>query len=407
MRKDALITTVFLISVVAQTWSLSGKEDGDLGKTPKIRITTVNDEYPARASEANNQGKHPSDGDFLAKFEKQNDDIEQNLGTVNNHPNTKPQQTKYVENTLEADDKNNKQFPCPEYSAITPCECSYDESDNLYMNCTDVESEEQLVSVFQAEFPFKTFKSFYMGPNAGIKFFGDIFNDVTFEEVEVVRATNLELVSQYWLYGSRDTLRYLAITHSKLHSETFPFISMDAYTKLETLYITYANLTMVPPLHSETLTSVAFEASNIVTASKEMFQNATSLTYINLGDNNITAIQADTFRLVDAPSTIYLYQNFIESIEAGAFVLPSNPRELSLNLHVGVNKLITLDEEVFGEVFPYVTTFDVFGNPLECGCDVAWLLTDEENMAKVDNWAQCADGTNLHDLDPSPYEDLC
>ena len=61
----------------------------------------------------------------------------------------------------------------------------------------------------------------------------------------------------------------------------------------------------------------------------------------------------------------------------------------------------------------YSITFILFcnncfcsGNPLQCGCDIEWILVDPVILSKFAS-AQCADGTFLTDLDPAYYEHLC
>jgi len=47
------------------------------------------------------------------------------------------------------------------------------------------------------------------------------------------------------------------------------------------------------------------------------------------------------------------------------------------------------------------------GNPLDCGCDIAWLITNPEHMDKVTNGATCYDGTQLKELNPVDYDVFC
>lgn len=47
------------------------------------------------------------------------------------------------------------------------------------------------------------------------------------------------------------------------------------------------------------------------------------------------------------------------------------------------------------------------GNPLVCGCDIAWLVTNPDWVGKIGNTAECADGVRIVDLDPQYYTDNC
>ena len=46
-------------------------------------------------------------------------------------------------------------------------------------------------------------------------------------------------------------------------------------------------------------------------------------------------------------------------------------------------------------------------NPLECGCDLAWIITNPDYISKLYGTETCYDGTLLTDLDPDAYTDLC
>lgn len=76
-----------------------------------------------------------------------------------------------------------------------------------------------------------------------------------------------------------------------------------------------------------------------------------------------------------------------------------------MSLHT--NQLTTVDEDLFGELMPYMSDLRLYDNPLVCGCDIAWLVLNSDFLSKVDRDATCADGTNLHDLDPEFYTDNC
>lgn len=46
-------------------------------------------------------------------------------------------------------------------------------------------------------------------------------------------------------------------------------------------------------------------------------------------------------------------------------------------------------------------------NPLACGCDLAWLVTNPDYMDKIISYATCDNGTYLSELDPQLYIDMC
>lgn len=155
-----------------------------------------------------------------------------------------------------------KDFPCPAPQGIFPCVCSYNGSE-ITIGCYGNINETTLENVFKSSFPLTELYRLNIFDNDELVYLGDILQDLTFVEVAVERCHNLEEVSQFWLDNSRNTLEYLAITHSSLTTEKFPFISMDSYRQLHTLFMGYSNFTFLPSLYSDTLTEIAFESANI------------------------------------------------------------------------------------------------------------------------------------------------
>ncbi|XP_018016768.1 oplophorus-luciferin 2-monooxygenase non-catalytic subunit [Hyalella azteca] len=303
-----------------------------------------------------------------------------------------------------------KTFPCPDAADIAPCICYTDERDLLHLDCSLVPTEKYLETIFQQNFPVKHFQSFDLFDNSHITTLGDIFNGLTFVEVFVERCVNLREISQYWLADSRDTLVYLSIANTSLTSDAFPFISMDSYTRLEALFVPTNDFTFIPPIHSATIQGVAFESGMISVIEPDTFSNLPNLTYIGLSQNNLTSLAASTFVFSGVDHVliyIYLYSNQLQHLEPGVFSVQGHPQNVTMRLHLENNKLRTVDEEVFRPIMPYLEFVQLFDNPLECGCDIVWLLLNPTYLDKVDPRAACSDGTLLTDLDLADYESFC
>ncbi|MDK2413330.1 hypothetical protein QHH03_30035, partial [Aphanizomenon sp. 202] len=71
------------------------------------------------------------------------------------------------------------------------------------------------------------------------------------------------------------------------------------------------------------------------------------------------------------------------------------------------NSLTVLDEEVFRPFVQGGTTVALNGNPLRCGCDIAWLVVNGAFVDLISDGTTCSDGEFLADLDPSIFLDLC
>lgn len=73
------------------------------------------------------------------------------------------------------------------------------------------------------------------------------------------------------------------------------------------------------------------------------------------------------------------------------------------------NYIATLDQSSFETVIQALLPTGKLlldGNPLTCGCDVAWVVTDASYLT-VANDARCVNGTRLINLDPNYFMSNC
>lgn len=66
---------------------------------------------------------------------------------------------------------------------------------------------------------------------------------------------------------------------------------------------------------------------------------------------------------------------------------------MSSHTQTRLNSLHTVDQCCFSP-----------GNPLLCGCDIAWLVRNHTLLEAVDVYTTCADGRLLASLDPADYD---
>ncbi|XP_018023907.1 oplophorus-luciferin 2-monooxygenase non-catalytic subunit [Hyalella azteca] len=319
---------------------------------------------------------------------------------------------------------------CPDAQSILPCRCQLDLAQRLILECVGVQSSDQLAQVFQVDFPEKKFYNLFLDESPDVRVLGDIFNDVSFEIIELYNS-GIEFISEYAFIGSLNSLRRLHITSSLLHENTFPFLTINSYPNLTVLDLFTNEISGIPALYSASVealsirdtkvtsikagtfqgltqvTSINLEKSFISSLEKRAFWNLPRLQSLSLSENRLTILEAETFQLIDDHMTIYLWNNDISTIQPGAFMLPSTNASFSLFLDLGANQLTQLDEAVFAELFPYFDFLFIASNPLECGCEIAWLIERPEWVAKIGNTAQCADGVRIVDLDPQYYADNC
>ena len=150
------------------------------------------------------------------------------------------------------------QAPCPESADIAPCVCSM-EPDGLQLNCSLVQSDDDLARVFQQEFPMKEFWRLYIYDNDNVEYLTDILNGVTFRDIYLDYVYNLMFVSDAMLTENKFVLESIRIFKSKLSEDTFFIPLLQAFKEPRFFYMGDSAFTKFPEaLVSESLDSFVF-----------------------------------------------------------------------------------------------------------------------------------------------------
>lgn len=145
------------------------------------------------------------------------------------------------------------EFPCPDPTAIAPCICSFTDTSELLMDCSAVESGDQLAAVFKQNFSLKEFKEFKIENNNNIKHLSDIFNGVSFRFFVLSNVPNLVRITNDAFIDSREKLENITILSSALDENTFPFNTLDEYKRLTSLTIYGHNMKFLPAINSSSI----------------------------------------------------------------------------------------------------------------------------------------------------------
>ena len=154
-------------------------------------------------------------------------------------------------------------FSCPDETDIAPCVCTFTDTTDLTLDCSAVESDEQLAAIFTQNFPVREFYIFQMFTNDKIQLLSDVFNGVSFRYIHLYNVLNLTQITNNSLADSRDTLENIHIYGSALTEDTFPFSTLDQYTKLNHLYIEYCNINFLPAFNSSSLQTLIISGGHI------------------------------------------------------------------------------------------------------------------------------------------------
>lgn len=293
------------------------------------------------------------------------------------------------------------------------------------MDCSHVESEEQLARVFSATIPFPTFRRLVISQNTHLKSLQrGVLGEASFREIYVIGSV-LQEVQEGALNNSHATLTDIRIYANNL--SVFPFRELPLFASLLRLDLNHNNLSSFPLLHSDVLSYIDLGYNHIGELPSEGFRNLSQLAevhlagnrvqeihtgtfagyaklaFVSLGDNQLTYVYPGAFQLTSIQhNSVLLHNNLITSLEVNAI---AGVVEGFVSLHN--NTITALNEESLRPLLEERVQVDLSANPLTCGCDVAWILIDETMLSLIDDDATCISGELLVELDPKIYIDLC
>ncbi|XP_047485653.1 oplophorus-luciferin 2-monooxygenase non-catalytic subunit-like [Penaeus chinensis] len=290
-------------------------------------------------------------------------------------------------------------LPCPDPADIFPCVCTTGSENHMTMDCSDLASEDELARVFSSNLPFTKFHLLKIEENQNLRVLreGDL-GPASFSVI-IINGGVLEEVQYGAFAGSYSTAEVIDLSRNALTE--FPFYELPLFTSLSTVAVDNNVISSIPVLQSASLKDLNF-GNNIDTIFPETFANLPLLNYVILFDNNLSNVPKGAIAFSSTDNGyVDLRSNIIGSIEVDA-ITGLNAGTLYLN----GNSLSVLEEDVFRPILEGGATVYLNENPLQCGCDVAWLVLNPALLALTPE-ATCNDGEALEDLDPSIFEDLC
>lgn len=332
------------------------------------------------------------------------------------------------------DENIQKTLPCPQEQDILPCICTYNSDTlELLLDCSAVKNETELEKVFLAPFPDTVFSELRIENNVGLTVLDDVFGDVTFKEVYIYNVPNLSLMTEDSFFGSRNTLEKMYILNTQLSRDTAPILTFGLYPNLYYFFFSGDfRFVSFPIFASDYLTYVDILRFNVVSLPVDAFRGTPSVSVIgahllaltdvipgtfdglpdlatvNLNYNSISHLEFGILSVTSLTRAFNFSYNVITTVDEGAFVVESGAGSNGgASVDFNNNLLTELHSAVWQDLLTVIKALDLRSNPLICGCDLVWLVLAPYLMAKVHPNSTCSDGTLLHDLDPTIFEDLC
>lgn len=187
-----------------------------------------------------------------------------------------------------AKDADLRSLPCPDPQDISPCICTVDSQHNMDIDCSLVESEDQLARVFSANIPFTKFNMLRIKDNKKLSVLrnGDL-GPASFQIIEVKNGV-LEEVQDGALSQSYSTATRIDFQSNRL--SIFPFHEIPSFTSLSRLWLSVNSLPEFPTVSSDTLTSVGFGSNSFREVPLNGFQGMKNVNTIDVSSNQIDTI---------------------------------------------------------------------------------------------------------------------
>lgn len=178
---------------------------------------------------------------------------------------------------------------CPVAEDISPCLCTTAlDGLSLDMDCSRVLDEDQLETVFLANFPVSAFRrlTIYQNKNLQVLRNGALGN-TSYEEIWITDGVLTE-VQDMALSGSASTARTLVLNMNNL--TIFPFAALSTFTELLSLDLRTNNLQGFPSITSPTLEVLYLSHNPLGNLPVDAFAGTPSIIDLHLSSAELTQI---------------------------------------------------------------------------------------------------------------------
>lgn len=206
------------------------------------------------------------------------------------------------------------EWPCPRESDVFPCKCAATLTYEINIDCSNVESSEQLAKVFQTPFAFPDLNRLTIQPvdpyESLIDLPAGVFGDVSFNEVDITN-TFIRTVEEETLVNSHNTL--VRLNMRKNNISWFPFETLKLYVKLQHLDLSYNKLSgVIPDIVTEALTFLDLSGNTGFTLTQTVFEFSPLLQELRLNSMGLgDATPPNVFLRLYNLKTLYLQNNSI------------------------------------------------------------------------------------------------
>ena len=214
-------------------------------------------------------------------------------------------------------ERDTREFPCPIDADIVPCTCTHDEvTFDLFLDCSTVESNEQLAHVFTADFPFTVVHTLTIDQadcaTCDLTIIDqNTFGIIAFQHVSIIN-TNIEIVADGAFAYSHNELVSLTLNNNLIYQ--FPFDSLLSYTELTGLYLknnAFNDGHKIEGIISPSLANLHLAPNPQANFSADLVQQTPTIRNVDLRDTGLTSIPEFT----EIPHGMFTNLPIIETVD--------------------------------------------------------------------------------------------
>lgn len=264
---------------------------------------------------------------------------------------------------------------CPPKEDLFPCTCEWPSAEGYaYVTCTKLDNEHDLMQAASSLVGRSYVYSILIEDSIFNFIPSDAFKGLKFSELEIKDTTFRALTdTDVALQGLEDYLEFLIMTNCTLMNEWdwTIFKDLKKLTRLEIIDGNLGSIEDLDKINTFGLTYIRFDKNRISFIHTHAFENFKNLTVLSLAENAIeevkrTMLPNPALELRDFD----ISNNLIEQLPSDIF---TNMPKLE-SLSVSNNKILVLEENIFGPVWESLKFFTAGGNELRCDCRMAWIL---------------------------------
>jgi hypothetical protein len=301
---------------------------------------------------------------------------------------------------------------CPKPETLKPCFC---DSSVIYCGGNETLNLKEIFHRISSELEEgkKHFKHLYLNNTSINELVENTFEDITFEHIRIMNASNLSLIHTLAFSSLNHSLNRIEISNASLINSPPNhdiFTAMSSMVGLEVLEISHSLIEEIPdnafrPINSQqkNLTVINLYYNKINRIGDSAFKNLGSLSKLYIEHNKINHISDKALIFGETSENTFILYLFgcllnSSSFAIGAFNNLNRPAWLYFSYREIINNITYLDQHIFEPFLYNNKNNEIILNQLDCNdCRSFWLFKNAKLSPQISR-LECANGNKFSEI---------